>query len=93
MLQDLLLLVSCNLYLRPQKSLGSHQHPCLIFTPQKTSHALCKILSLGKHVKSMHFSDDWYFSISKNKNHLPSSFFFFFLMRTKTFIFRGLMTE
>ncbi len=67
--------------LRPQKSLGSHTLPHLIFTTTKKSHAPHQMLSLGKHVKHMHFSNDMVFS-------LALIFFPFFLMRTKKLIFQ-----
>ncbi len=59
---------------------------------EEKSHAPRQILSLGKHVKCMHFSSDMvFFNFQKRKEYLsPFSFFNFFLMRTKTFIFRGL---
>ncbi len=46
-----------------KKNLASHQLPRLIFTTKK-SHSPRQILSLGKHVKCMHFSDDIVFSLA-----------------------------
>ncbi len=43
----------------------SHQLTLLIFTKKKKkSHAPRQILSLGKHMKCMHFSDDMVFSLA-----------------------------
>ncbi len=71
----------CHDHNRPwKKSLGSHQLPRLILHTQKKRHAPRQILSLGKHVKCMHFSD-MVFS-------LALVIFHFFLMRIKTFIFQ-----
>ncbi len=65
-----------------EKSLGCHQLPGLIFTKKrKKTNTLRQILSLEKHVKCKHFSDDIVFL-------LTSSFFNFFLMRTRTIIFQ-----
>ncbi len=50
--------------LRPQKSLASHQFAGLIFTTTNKSHAPPQILSLGKYMKCMHFSDDMVFSLA-----------------------------
>ncbi len=48
---------------------------------QKKSHAPRQILNLGKHMKSMHFSDDIVFL-------LTLVIFLFFLTRIKAFIFQ-----
>ncbi len=48
-----------------KKGFGSHQLPHLIFTTKKRkSHTPRQILSFGKHVKCMHFSDDMGFLLT-----------------------------
>ncbi len=49
--------------LRLRKKIA-HQLPHLIFTPPKQFDAPRQILSLGKHVKCMNFSDDMVFSLA-----------------------------
>ncbi len=63
---------------REKKSWFSSAPSSNFYKKRKTSQAPRQILSLGKHVKCMHFSDMVFFNFQKNKKSLAIVIFLFF---------------